>query len=83
MPTKKRAAPAKKQPAPKKKPKAAAAAPNKQPKSWRSVTVGVCGLQGNRPTMEDAHGAEPAFVTSYAHTCTPQQSHPCDLRGCV
>ena len=28
--------------------------------------MGVCGLQGNRPTMEDAHVHEPAFISSAA-----------------
>jgi serine/threonine protein phosphatase PrpC len=58
---------------PKKKPRkeaaAAAAAPRTTSSStrcWATVDVGVCGLQGNRPTMEDAHVHEPAFISSAA-----------------
>jgi protein phosphatase 2C family protein 2/3 len=38
----------------------------RQAKSWTRVDVGACGLQGERPTMEDAHFAAPAFITSSA-----------------
>ena len=51
----------------KKQPPQAAMPPGKrqrQAKSWGRVDVGVCGLQGERPTMEDAHFAAPAFIAS-------------------
>ena len=38
----------------------------RQAKSWGRVDVGACGLQGERPTMEDAHFAAPGFVASSA-----------------
>ena len=50
--------------APKKAPKKRKAAGAVAQNPWASVQIGECGLQGERPSMEDAHAALTGFVAA-------------------